>query len=87
MSKRQGLVARGEFSVYERDVFADVELPDRRGRGYSVMLWGKYKREPFHKVPTHYIQWTLENCKAPARHPGYFPALRSEIARRLTKMR
>lgn len=87
MSRRAKVRADGQFRFVERDGFADVERQDRRGRAYTVMLWGKYKREPFHKVPTHYIRWTLENCKAPANHPGYFPALRSELARRLTGMK
>jgi superfamily II DNA or RNA helicase len=87
MHRRSKVKADGQFRFVERDGFADVERQDRRGRRYTVMLWGKYKREPFHKVPTHYIRWTLENCKDPANHPGYFPALRSEIARRLTGMK
>lgn len=87
MSRRANVVGEGSFELYERDGFADVERPDRRGRGYSVMLWGKYKRQPFHKVPIDYIRWTLANCREPRNHPGYFPALRSEIARRLTRMK
>lgn len=87
MSRRTRVQANGEFRFVERDGFAEVESQDRRGRRYTVMLWGKYKREPFHKVPTHYIRWTLDNCKEPRNHPGYFPALRSEIARRLTGMK
>lgn len=86
MVKRANVKAQGSFRFVERDGFAEVERPDRRGRRYTVMLWGKYKREPFHKVPTHYLRWTLENCKSPPNHPGYFPALRSEIARRMTGM-
>lgn len=87
MSKRRGVVGDGQFSLYERDAFAEVERQDRRGRTYSVMLWGKYKRQPFHKVPTSYLRWTIENCREPRNHPGYFPTLRSEIARRMTGMK
>lgn len=87
MHRRSRVQADGEFSMYERDGFADVERQDRRGRRYTVMLWGKYKREPFHKVPTSYLRWTLENCKSPPNHPGYFPAIRSEIAKRMTGMK
>lgn len=87
MHRRAMVKADGKFGLYERDAFADVERPDRRGRAYTVMLWGKYKRQPFHKVPTHYLRWTLENCRSPTNHPGYFPALRSELARRLTGMK
>jgi superfamily II DNA or RNA helicase len=86
MSRRAQVKADAEYRLVERDAFAPVEREERRRR-YSVMLWGKYKRRPFHEVPTQYIRWTLENCKAPQRHPGYFPALRSEIARRMTGMR
>jgi superfamily II DNA or RNA helicase len=87
MSRRSRVNADGQFSFFERDGFADVERQDRRGRAYTVMLWGKYKRQPFHKVPTHYLRWTLDNCKSPNNHPGYFPAIRSELARRLTGMK
>lgn len=87
MHKRARVRADGQFGFYERDAFADVERPDHRGRRYTVMLWGKYKRQPFHKVPTHYLRWTIENCKSPNNHPGYFPAIRSEIARRMTGMK
>lgn len=86
MSRRARVKADAEYRLYERDAFAPVEEQERRRR-YTVMLWGKYKRKPFHEVPTSYIRWTLENCKAPPRHPGYFPALRSEIAKRMTGMR
>ena len=82
MSRRQGLVMDGKFSHYERDATADIESQDRRGPAYRVMLWGKHKRKPFHQVPTHYLEWTLENCTPPRKHPGYFPALRSELTRR-----
>lgn len=81
MSKRKALVADARFSHYERDPFAEPEMAERRSR-YTVMLWGKYKRKPFHLVPSHYIKWTLENCNSPKKHPGYFPALRSELTRR-----
>lgn len=87
MSRRRTVVADGEFSMYERDGFAQVERDDRRGRRYTVMLWGKYKRQPFHKVPLDYLQWKVSNCKSPPNHPGYFPALRSEIARRRSSSR
>lgn len=83
MSRRARVKADADYRLYERDAFAAVERQENRRR-YTVMLWGKYKRKPFHEVPTSYIRWTLENCKAPPRHPGYFPALRSEIARRTT---
>lgn len=87
MSKRAHLAAHGRFSLTERDAFADVTRPKQNGRRYTVMLWGKYKRQPFHSVPTNYIRWKLENCKEPTNHPGYFPALRAEIARRMTGMK
>lgn len=82
MHRRAKVQADARFTMIARDAFADVEGQGQKGQRYSVMLWGKYKREPFHKVPTHYLRWTIENCKSPNNHPGYFPAIRSEIARR-----
>ena len=85
MSRRAKVQADARYALYERDAFAEVERQAKKGRHYSVMLWGKHKSQPFHKVPTHYIQWTLDNCKSPNSHPGYFPALRCELARRRTR--
>jgi superfamily II DNA or RNA helicase len=81
MSKRKSLLCDAKFAHYERDPLADAEIQDR-GPAYRVMLWGKHKRKPFHMVPTHYLEWTLLNCNPPRKHPGYFPAIRKELARR-----
>jgi superfamily II DNA or RNA helicase len=86
MSNRAGIAANAKFKLTERDAFAEVKRPKQDGRRYRVMLWGKYKFQPFHAVPTNYLRWKLDNCKEPTNHPGYFPALRAEIARRLTGM-
>lgn len=85
MSKRQRVKADGEFSLYERDGFAEVERQDRKGRGYSVMLFGRYKRQPFHRVPTDYLRWFTKPGNVNCRNHGFMAAVRSEYARRLTK--
>jgi superfamily II DNA or RNA helicase len=87
MSRRRNVVADGEFGLYARDGFAEVERDDRRGRRYTVMLWGKYKSQPFHKVPVDYLRWKVANCTSPPNHPGYFPAIRKEIMRRMSAAR
>ncbi len=81
MSKRNGLVGNGRFSMRERDAFAQAERPEKRRR-YTVMLFGKYKRQPFHVVPTDYLRWftTNINCK----NESFMAAVRSEYAKRLT---
>jgi len=81
LKRRAHIRVEANVTAYERDHLADAE-PVESGRRYTVMLWGKYKRCPFFKVPSSYIQWTLNNCKSPNKHPNYFPALRKELQRR-----
>ena len=81
LKKRESIRVEANVRAFERDHLADAETLEH-GRGYTVMLWGKYKRTPFFKVPTGYLRWTLQNCKAPRKHPNYFVALRKELDRR-----
>lgn len=81
LKKRSHIRVEANVRAFERDHLADAEQTEH-GRRYTVMLWGKYKRKPFFKVPTSYLQWTLNNCKPPKKHPNYFPALRKELAKR-----
>ncbi len=81
LRKRENIRVEANVRAFERDHLADAE-PGNYGRGYTVMLWGKYKSTPFFRVPTGYIRWTLQNCKAPRKHPNYFLALRKELDRR-----
>lgn len=87
MHKRSRVKADGSFSMYERDGFADVERQDRRGRRYTVMLFGKYKRKPFHEVPTSYLRWFTTPGNITCRNPSFMQAVASEYAKRLTAMK
>ena len=81
LRKRSHIRVEANVAAYERDALADAEPVENRRR-YTVMLWGKYKRFPFHRVTSGYIRWLLQNCKSPAKHPNYFPALQKELERR-----
>lgn len=56
---RMGLVAHGRYSHYERSVHATAERPDRPGRQWVGMPFGKYKGVRFRNVPTGYLRWAL----------------------------
>lgn len=81
MSRRQALLAAGKFSMRERDVFAKADRPQKRRR-YTVMLFGKYKRQPFHQVPTDYLRWFTTNINC--ANKAFMETVRSEYAKRLT---
>lgn len=62
--RRQKLVANARFGNYERDVFQQAEIEDKKRRGWH-MLFGKHKGKPLKDVPTPYLHWVRyeSNCR------------------------
>lgn len=79
VSRRQGLVMDARFGVYQRDVFAGAEQPERQPRQWR-MLFGKHKGTPLRSVPTAYLRWVLEgsNC----RNAAFMSAVAKEVRKR-----
>lgn len=77
--RKQGMVAQARFGVYQRDIFAEAEKPDRKRRQWH-MLFGKHKGMPLRDVPVGYLRWVLEesNC----RNVAFMSAIRSEVRSR-----
>ena len=54
----------GQFSAYERDVFADAEESDRkRIKDYWWMPFGRFKGQSFGKIPVWYLKSILPHCR------------------------
>lgn len=83
VERRKRLTADGRFGLYERDVFAAAERPDKpRGSWYieNHMLFGKFKGQRIRAVDTGYLRWVIResNCK----NRIHMDAIRREVARR-----
>ena len=62
--RRSHLTGRGQFSAYERDVFADAEESDRkRIKDYWWMPFGRFKGQSFGKIPVWYLKSILPHCR------------------------
>ena len=83
VERRKRLTANARFGVYERDVFAEAERPERPQRTWWIenhMLFGKFKGQKIRTVDTGYLRWvvTESNC----RNQIHMAAIRRELARR-----
>lgn len=76
---RPGRISTATFGVYQRDVFAEAEKPDRTRRQWH-MLFGKHKGLPLRDVPTSYLRWVIEgsNC----RNRNFLDAVSREVKSR-----
>lgn len=85
VEQRKLLTARGRFAVYERDVFAEAERPERPQRTWYIenhMLFGKWKGQKIRAVDTGYLRWVLRESSC--RNQIHMAAIRRELARRDT---
>jgi hypothetical protein len=83
VEKRKLLTAHGRFAVYERDVFAEAERPERPQRTWYIenhMLFGKFKGQKIRTVDTGYLRWVANESSC--RNRIHIEAIRREIARR-----
>lgn len=83
VEQRKLLTAQGRFAVYERDVFAEAERPEKYRRSWYAenhMLFGKWKGQKIRTVDTGYLRWVVDksNCK----NRIHVEAIRRELARR-----
>ena len=83
--KRSGIKVDARFGIYERDVFAEAELPDiKRQRGWR-MLFGKHKGWPLRDVPLDYLRWVIRDSNC--RNKAFVDAVRTEVQRRMATKR
>lgn len=83
VEKRKSLTAHGRFAVYERDVFAEAERPERPQRTWYIenhMLFGKFKGQKIRTVDTGYLRWVINESSCKNRI--HVEAIRREVARR-----
>lgn len=78
--RRRALVANARFGNYERDVFQQAEIDDKKMRRGWHMLFGKHKGKPLRDVPTPYLHWVRyeSNC----RRWDFLAAIDRELASR-----
>lgn len=83
VERRRRLVADARFGVYERDVFADAERPEKPKNTWyaeNCMLFGKFKGQRIRNVDSGYLRWVIDKSNCTNRI--HKEAIRRELARR-----
>lgn len=83
VERRKRLIADARFGIYQRDVFADAEKPEKPKNTWyaeNCMLFGKFKGQRIRNVDSGYLRWVLD--KSNCNNRIHKEAIRRELARR-----
>jgi superfamily II DNA or RNA helicase len=72
----------GRYKLYERDILAPEERPDKPRRQWVMILGKKHRGWPLTKVPLDYLQWVLRDVRRTPGNASFMAAVHREVTKR-----